>query len=64
MSDLGKQVEQESLEIAKATSVVLSAAVQRCHFCGQLVGGGSEIFGPAHSEQFPQVRFKGSCCGG
>jgi hypothetical protein len=58
------QVAQEAQEIANAALVINTALVQRCHFCGQLTDSGTEIFGPAHSEQTSQMRFKGRCCGG
>lgn len=63
-TDLAKQITQEAQEIAQAPVVQLGAAAQRCHFCGQLTDGGTEIFGPAHSAQESQMRFKGRCCGG
>jgi hypothetical protein len=44
---------------------VPSAGIQqRCGFCGQMAGEGSEVRGPAHSSETPQIRWKGRCCGG
>jgi len=63
-TDLAQQVAQEAKEILAAPVVQLGAVAQRCHFCGQLTDGGTEIFGPAHSVQESQMRFKGRCCGG
>jgi len=64
VNDLAKQIAQEAQEIVQAPVVQLGAATQRCHFCGQLTDGGTELRGPAHSEHNPQSRFKGVCCGG
>ena len=65
-TELDKQVAQEAAQIQSAPVVPSSGWVTRCSFCGRVVSAesGTLITGPAHSDETPQIRFKGSCCGG
>ncbi len=58
-TDLTQQVEQEAQEISNALPVARGAAVQRCHFCGQLAPTATHV-----ETVDGQERYKGSCCGG
>ena len=59
--ELAKQVEREAQEIAAAPKVYCGALILRCHFCGQLTDGGSELRGLTPDSP---TRFRGVCCGG
>jgi len=60
-AELASRIAKEQAELAAAPLVPSAGLIERCHFCGQLTHGGSELRGPVPDSP---IRLQGRCCGG